>query len=82
MKQAIGTSLLVIAMNCAAGLLGHLHHGGFDLHLTMLVTLLATTGALLGVTLSAKISPGQLRTGFAVFVFVIAVFLVVKNFPG
>ncbi len=31
MKEAVGTSLLVIALNCVAGLFGHLSYGLFDL---------------------------------------------------
>lgn len=80
MKEAIGTSLLVIAINCAAGLLGHLQHGGFDLSLTALVTALAAAGTLLGTTLSHRTSPARLQKGFAVFTIAVAIFLVAKNY--
>jgi uncharacterized membrane protein YfcA len=80
MKQAIGTSLLVIAMNCAAGLLGHLSYGGFNLGLSALVTAFAATGTLFGTLLSHRISPSHLRKAFAVFVIVVALFLVAKNY--
>lgn len=80
-KEAIGTSLLIIAINCGAGLVGHLQHGGIDLHLTLLVTTIAATGALFGTILSAKTSPARLRTSFAVFVLATAVFLIAKNLP-
>lgn len=79
MNEAIGTSLLVIAINCGAGLIGHMQYGGMDLHLTLLVTMVAATGALFGTVLSANTSPARLRTGFAVFVLVVAVFLLAKN---
>jgi uncharacterized membrane protein YfcA len=80
MKEAVGTSLLVIAINCAAGLLGHLQFGGFAPGLTLLVTVLAATGTLLGASLSHRCSPDRLRKGFAVFTILVAVFLVVKNY--
>ena len=80
MKEAIGTSLLVIAINCAAGLAGHLSHGAFDLRLAALVTALAAAGTLIGTALSHKASPAILRRGFAIFVIMIAVFLVAKNY--
>lgn len=79
-RDAIGTSLLVITINCTAGLLGHLQYGGFDLRMTSLVTALAVTGALLGTALSHKTSPMGLRKGFAVFVLMVAFFLVAKNY--
>jgi uncharacterized membrane protein YfcA len=80
MKGAVGTSLLVITINCAAGLLGHLHHGGFDLQIATLVTILATAGTLVGTALSHHIPPSDLRNWFALFVIAVALFLVVKNY--
>lgn len=79
MKEAVGTSLLVIAINCTAGLLGHWHHGGFDVLLTFLVTAVAVTGALFGARLADKVSLSRLRASFAVVVLGVAVFLLVKN---
>ncbi len=80
MKDAIGTSLLVIAINCVAGLIGHLHHSSFDLRLTLLITIIAAFGTLLGTKLSYQISPTKLKTGFAAFVLVVGIFLIVKNY--
>ncbi|HXG94270.1 MAG TPA: sulfite exporter TauE/SafE family protein [Blastocatellia bacterium] len=80
MKDAIGTSLLVIAINCAAGLAGHLAHGGFSITTASYVTLFAAAGTLAGAQLSHKTSPAMLRKGFAVFVIAVAVFLVAKNY--
>ena len=82
MKDSIGTSLVVIAINCAAGLAGHLAHGGFDLRLAGQVTALAVLGTLIGTALSHKTSPARLRTGFAVFVIAVAIFLVAKNYAA
>lgn len=80
MKDAIGTSLVVIAINCAAGLVGHLNHGGFDLRIAGLVTLLAAFGTIIGTALSHRTNPARLKTGFAVFVIAVAVFLIVENY--
>ena len=82
MKEAIGTSLLVIAMNCAAGLLGHLSYGGFNVGLSAMVTAFAATGTLIGTLLSHRTSPAHLRKAFAVFVIVVALFLVAKNYSA
>jgi hypothetical protein len=82
MKEAIGTSLFVITINCGAGLLGHWHYAGFDLLLTLLVTLCAVLGTLAGVGLAHCASPASLRKGFAVFVITVALFLVMKNYAA
>lgn len=79
MREAVGTSLVVIAVNCAAGLVGHLGGASFDARLATFVTMLAVTGTLVGARWSHRLSPKYLRTGFALFVVVIAVWLVVKN---
>ena len=79
-KDAIGTSLLVIFLNCVAGLLGHLKYGGFDLSLTVLVTILAVGGTILGTILSQRLAAQRLQKSFAFFVLAVAVFLFVKNY--
>jgi uncharacterized membrane protein YfcA len=82
MKEAMGTSLLVITINSSAGLLGHLHYGGFNILLALLVTGLAVAGTLIGVALAQRVSPVGLRRGFAVFLMVVALFLVAKNYAA
>ncbi len=80
MKAAIGTSLFVIAVNCAAGLAGHLAAGGIDWKLTALVTALAVGGALAGTRLSDRFHPKGLRRIFAWFVVAVALYLVARNY--
>ncbi len=80
MKAAIGTSLFVIAVNCAAGLAGHLTAGDFDWKLTALVTVLAVGGALAGTRLSDRFHPRGLRRIFAWFVVAVALYLVARNY--
>lgn len=79
MKQAIGTSLLVIAINCFAGILGHLSYGLFDMKIAFLVTLLAVFGAVFGTILSQKFSVAGLQKSFAFLVLAVAIFLTYKN---
>jgi uncharacterized membrane protein YfcA len=80
MKEAVGTSLLAISINCAAGLAGHLFHGGFNFLTASMVTLSAMTGLLGGTVLNRKTSGATLQNGFAVFVIGVAVFLIAKNY--
>lgn len=82
MKEAIGTSLFVIFLNCVAGLIGHASQNHFDWGLTALVTGLAVLGTIGGTILSHKLEAQKLQKGFAVFVLVVAVFLITKNYTS
>ncbi len=79
MRQAVGTSLIVIAMNSLAGFLGHLN--GMEIDLTVVTIFVATgiIGSLSGSRLSKLIKPDQLRTSFAAFVMLLGVFLLYDN---
>ncbi len=80
MKDAIGTSLFVIFLNCVAGLVGHASQNNFDWSLTAQVTILAVAGTILGTLLSHRVPANKLQKGFAVFVLTLAVFLMTKNY--
>jgi uncharacterized membrane protein YfcA len=80
MKDAIGTSLFVIAVNCASGILGHLSEGDADWRLTLMVAALAVAGALAGTALSHRFHPRHLRRIFAWFVVAVALFLIARNY--
>jgi uncharacterized membrane protein YfcA len=79
-KAAIGTSLFVIGINCAAGLVGHVTSGGVDWKMTALVTALAVMGALAGTALSDRFHPRGLRRMFAWLVLAVAFYLVARNY--
>lgn len=80
MKDAVGTSLLVIFLNCVAGLVGHAGQSSFDWSLTAAVTALATIGTIAGTLLSHRIAAHGLQRLFSVFVLAVAVFLIAKNY--
>ena len=80
MKDAIGTSLFVIFLNCVAGLVGHASQNNFDWFLTAQVTILAVAGTIFGTLLSHRVTANKLQKGFAVFVLAVAVFLMAKNY--
>jgi uncharacterized protein len=77
--RAIGTSLLVIAANSAAGVLGHLRQGGMPLGLTAAFTAAAALGALAGVRAASGLEPARLRRAFAAFVILVGLFLLARN---
>ena len=78
-RQAVGTSLIVIAMNSLAGFLGHLDGTAIDMTLITIFVTAGILGSLSGTKLSKLIKPDQLRTSFAVFVMLLAIFLLVDN---
>ncbi|MBK9037239.1 MAG: sulfite exporter TauE/SafE family protein [Myxococcales bacterium] len=79
MESAVGTSLLVIAMQSTAGFLGHLQHVKLDWPLTLAVTAAAIVGSIAGGGLAGKVSPTSLRRGFGVFVLVMAAVVLAKE---
>lgn len=78
---AMATSLVVISLQCLAGLLGHLGHVHLPWGLTAAVIGTAVSGSFLGGRLAGRVSPATLRKGFAVFVLGIACFMLVKQLP-
>lgn len=79
MKPAIGTSLVVIAMNSAAGFFGHLAQMEIDIAVTLGVIGIALAGTIAGTILSHRLAAVKLQRAFALLVIGVAVFLVVKN---
>ena len=81
MSQAIGTSLIIIAANSLAGLAGHMQVPGFDLTLTATFVIAGLGGTFAGSRLAHRLPASRLRQAFAVFIMVLAVFLLYDNLP-
>ena len=79
MRQAVGTSLIIIAMNSLAGFLGHLGGPPTDFGIVAVFAAAGIAGALLGARLARRLNATMLRTAFAVFVIGLAVVLLVDN---
>ncbi|HEX8440203.1 sulfite exporter TauE/SafE family protein, partial [Archangium sp.] len=80
-QSAVGTSLVVISLQCTAGLLGHLGHAQLPWGLTAAVLVTAISGSFLGGRLAGHIAPGTLRKGFGGFVLATASFMVLAQTP-
>jgi len=78
MRQAVGTSLMVIAMNSLAGLLGHF---GEVIDVAGIAAFAAAgiVGTLAGTRLAGHIAPDRLRRYFAMFVVGLALVLLYDN---
>jgi uncharacterized protein len=78
MRAAIGTSLVVIAANSTAALLGYLSHIALDYHFAPWIALAASLGALGGSKLATRIAAQSLRRSFAILVLVMGMLLLVR----
>jgi uncharacterized membrane protein YfcA len=81
MHHAVGTSLVVIAMNSLAGFLGHLSGITLDLPLIAVFIAAGIAGTYAGARLSHRLNAELLRRSFAVFVIGLALFLLYDNLP-
>lgn len=79
MKKAIGTSLLIIALNSLIGFTGDLGHFPIDWFFLFKVTLIAIAGIFVGGLLSKKIGGEQLKKGFGWFVLIMGIYIIVKE---
>ena len=79
MKQAVGTSLLVIAMNSTAGFAGYIGSVAIDWAFLAGFTAVAVAGALAGAALTRYVPQAALRRGFAVFLLAIGGFVMYRN---
>lgn len=81
MRVAVGTSLVVIALQSGAGLLGHLGHVSLNLELIALVSASAVAGSFVGGRLARWMKPASLRKNFGLFVLAMAVFMALRLVP-
>lgn len=79
MKQAIGTSLLIIAAKSLIGFTGDLGKQIMDWQLLISVTILAIIGIFMGNLLGKKISANSLKKGFGWFVLVMGIYIIIKE---
>jgi len=81
MRQAVGTSLVVIAMNSLAGILGHMSQTTLDYPVIALFVAAGLAGTFAGTCLAKRVHADHLRRLFAGFVILLAIFLLFDNLP-
>ncbi|MEJ5963571.1 sulfite exporter TauE/SafE family protein [Pedobacter immunditicola] len=79
MKEAVGTSLLIIALNSLVGFTGDLGHFKIDWLFLLKVSSIAIAGLFLGVFLNTKIDGEKLKKGFGWFVFIMGSYIILKE---
>ena len=79
MKQAVGTSLLIIAAKSLIGFTGDLGNSTMNWTLLLSVSILAIVGIFIGDRLSKRIDGNQLKKGFGWFVLVMGLYIIVQQ---
>jgi uncharacterized membrane protein YfcA len=79
MRQAVGTSLVVIALNSASGFVGYLGIVPVDWTFLAGFTAVAAAGALGGAAMMRLVSISALRRSFAVLLLAVGTFLLSRN---
>ncbi|HRH50613.1 MAG TPA: sulfite exporter TauE/SafE family protein [Panacibacter sp.] len=79
MKEAVGTSLLIIALNSLIGFTGDLGHFSMDWKFLLTITAIAVVGIFSGGVLAKKIPGEKLKKGFGWFVLLMGLYIIGKE---
>ncbi len=80
MKEAIGTSLLIIALNSLVGFTGDIGQHAFDWKFIGIISAIAITGIFIGSYFNQRVNSGQLKKAFGWFVLLMGTYIIVKEF--
>jgi uncharacterized membrane protein YfcA len=78
MKEAVGTSLVLIVLSCTAGVIRYRGSAGFDWPAIALFTAIAFVGVAAGSRMARHVSPRALRRGFAAFLLLMGAFVLLR----
>lgn len=79
MKEAVGTSLFIIALNSLIGFTGDLGHFNIDWFFLLKITAIAIAGILIGGALNKKIHGDHLKKGFGWFVLIMGIYIIIHE---
>jgi uncharacterized membrane protein YfcA len=80
MKQAVGTSLLIIFTNSSIGFAGDVINGILlNCQLLFTLTAIAVVGIFIGTALSKKIDGAKLKPAFGWFVLLMGIYIIAKE---
>ena len=79
MKEAIGTSLLIIALNSLIGFLGDIGRHPIDWIFMIIVSSIAVAGIFIGGYFNQKVNGDKLKKGFGWFVLVMGIYIIVRE---
>ena len=79
MKEAVGTSLFIIALNSLIGFTGDLGHFTINWFFLITITTIAVAGIFIGGVLNKKIPGDKLKKGFGWFVLIMGIYILTKE---
>ena len=79
MKEAVETSLLIIALNSLIGFTGDLGHFIMDWNFLAKITAIAIFGIFVGGYLNKKIDGSKLKKSFGWFVLIMGIYILIKE---
>lgn len=79
MKEAIGTSLVIIAAKSLIGFLGENSNTIIDYYFLIKITAFAIAGIFIGIAISKKIDGNKLKPAFGWFVLAMGAYIIVKE---
>jgi uncharacterized membrane protein YfcA len=79
MKEAVGTSLLIIALNSLIGFAGDIGHFQINWLFLLTITAIATGGIFIGAAINKKINGTNLKKGFGWFLILMGTYIIVKE---
>lgn len=79
MKTAVGTSLLIIALNSLIGFTGDIGHIDIDWKFLGIITAIAIAGIFIGGAMAKKIAGEKLKKGFGWFVLIMGIYIIMKE---
>ncbi|PPS45040.1 sulfite exporter TauE/SafE family protein [Chroococcidiopsis sp. TS-821] len=79
MKEAVGTSLIILALKSVTGFAGYVGNVPIDWNLLISFTLASSFGILVGSYLNQFVSAKQLEKGFGYFVLAVAIFVLIRR---
>jgi uncharacterized protein len=78
-KEAVGSSLLIIAMNAVSGVAGYLGQVPFDWRLVGWFTGVAALGAVAGTRSMRRLPAARIKQAFAIMILVLGTYLIVRR---
>lgn len=79
MKEAVGTSLVIIALKSLIGFMGESSETVMNWQLLLSVSAFAIAGLYIGVKLSKKIDGAKLKPAFGWFILVMGIYIIIKE---
>lgn len=78
-KEAVGSSLLIIAMNAASGVAGYIGQVPFDWRLVGWFSVVAAMGAIAGTRIVPHLPAARIKQAFAILILVLGAVVVVRQ---